>query len=230
MVKFCQVPVARGLVWISPRTTDGYIIFFFPKANFRTAGWTDNKKKRKKRNKSETETGHLSLTFSLFLLLITPSCSISTLFSLSPLPSLEGREDDRRGILCCLASVPCTRHTEITTKWKRAVCSGSSVCRTRCWHAGGRGPSPRSPAASEPAAAASWHPSEPGSGSESEQNQRGTEWSVYSMWTQKQMLMSMWRAGSSSGTHLPSHHRYLLMELSSVKTWVFLKKPNKKYC
>lgn len=60
-------------------------------------------------------------------------------------------------------------HTQIkariTTRWRRVFCFGSSACRTRCWPAVALEPSPRWPAASAPAGAASCPPAAPGSGS-----------------------------------------------------------------
>lgn len=63
----------------------------------------------------------------------------------------------------------------ITTRWRRVFCSGSSVCRTRCWLAAALALSPRSPAASAPAAAGSVPPSAPDSGSGSTATQ-GKKW------------------------------------------------------
>lgn len=69
-------------------------------------------------------------------------------------------------------------YSHINTRWRRVFCSGSSVCRTRCWLAAALALSPRSPAASAPAAAGSSPPSAPesGSGSTATQDKKWAEW------------------------------------------------------
>lgn len=98
------MPVSRGLVWISPKMTDSLttqLLFFF-KANFLTAGWTDNNGKKKMEETEqewEIKTGHFSLTLFLFLpYSLAPSlcCPVSPVFPRSR------REDKSRGIWCWL--------------------------------------------------------------------------------------------------------------------------------